>query len=175
MAERPDRAPSRRGFDPERILQTLDEAGVRYVLIGGLAGTLYGSPHVTTDVDVAPEPSPSNLERLAKALESLDARIRVEGVPDGLEFDRSAEMLSRVELLNLTTQAGDLDLAFQPAGTGGYTDLIERAITLDIRGTRVVVAALKDVIRSKEAADRDKDRLTLPTLRALLEREGNGG
>ena len=107
---------------------------------------------------------------MAEALESLDARIRVDGVPDGLDFDRSAEMLSRVELLNLTTRAGDLDLAFEPAGTGGYPDLIEGAITLDIRGTPVVVAALEDVIRSKEAADREKDRVTLPTLRALLER-----
>lgn len=170
MAERPDRHAFSRSFDPERILQTLDQHGVRYVLIGGLAGTLYGSPHVTTDVDVAPEPSPSNLERLGKALESLDARIRVDGVPDGLAFDRSAEMLSRVELLKLTTRAGDLDLAFEPAGTGGYPDLIEGAITLDIRGTRVVVAALEDMIRSKEAEGREKDRLTLPTLRALRER-----
>ena len=57
-----------------------------------------------------------------------------------------------------------------PAGTRGYTDLRRRALEITIRDTPVVVAALADVVRSKEAAGREKDRLTLPTLRRLLER-----
>lgn len=157
-------------FDPEAILRSLEEHGVRYVLVGGLAGTLYGSPYVTTAVDITPERSPDNLAALASALEDLEARIRTEGVPGGLPFDRSAEMLARVEILNLTTRHGDLDIAFVPAGTQGYEDLRRHAVELTIHETRVVVAALADVIRSKEASNREKDRLTLPTLRRLLER-----
>lgn len=159
-----------RPFDPEEILRVLQRHEVRYVLIGGLAATLYGSPHVTTDVDITPDREKENLRRLAEALEDLDARIRVASEPDGVAFDRSAEMLSRVSLLNLTTRAGDLDLAFEPHGTGGFADLTRHATEIDIRGVRVVIAALADVIRSKEAAGRDKDRLTLPTLRQLLQR-----
>lgn len=159
-----------RGFDPEAILRVLDEHDVRYVLIGGLAATLHGSPHVTTDVDIAPDPAPDNLERLAAVLRELDARIRVEGEPGGVPFDRSREFLERASLLNLTTRFGDLDLAFEPSGTDGYEDLRRRAIEIDIRGTRVVLGHLADVIRSKEASGREKDRLTLPTLRRLLER-----
>ena len=159
-----------RGFDPEEILRVLEAHGVRYVLIGGLAATLHGSPHVTTDADVTPQRDPANLRRLAEALDDLDARVRTEGVPGGLPFDRSAAMLSRVSLLNLTTRAGDLDLTFEPAGTRGFEDLLRDAIHLDIRGINVPVASLADVIRSKEAAGREKDRLTLPTLRRLLER-----
>lgn len=157
-------------FDPEALLRTLEAHEVRYVLIGGLAATLYGSPHVTIDVDITPDRDRDNLAALARALEELDARVRTEGVPGGLAFDRSAEMLSRVEVLNLATRFGDLDLTFVPAGTGGYEDLRRRAIELEIRDVRVTVAALADVIRSKEAAGREKDRLTLPTLRRLLER-----
>lgn len=166
-----------RPFNPEEILRVLERHDVRYVLIGGLAATLYGSPHVTTDVDITPDVEAANLRRLADALADLDARIRVEGEPGGLPFDRSAEMLGRVALLNLTTRAGDLDLAFEPQGTRGYGDLRRRAVAIDIRGVQVPVAALADVIRSKEAAGREKDRLTLPTLRRLLERleeEGQG-
>jgi hypothetical protein len=159
-----------RRFDPEEILRVLERHRVRYVLIGGLAATLYGSPHVTTDVDVTPDTAADNLGRLAKALEDLDARIRTPGEPDGLPFDRSAAMLARVELLNLTTRAGDLDLAFRPQGTDGYTDLARGATELVIHEVHVQVAALADIIRSKEAAGREKDRLTLPTLRRLLER-----
>lgn len=157
-------------FDPEAILRSLEEHGVRYVLVGGLAATLYGSPYVTTDVDITPDRAPDNLAALASALQDLDARIRAEGEPGGLSFDRSAEMLARVEIMNLTTRYGDLDITFVPTGTRGYDDLRRQAIELTIHDTRVVVAALADVIRSKEASNREKDRLTLPTLRRLLER-----
>ena len=162
--------PEDRSFDPEEILRVLERHEVRYVLIGGLAATLYGSPHVTTDVDVAPEAGEANLKKLAHSLEDLDARIRTPGEPDGLPFEHSAQMLRKVSLLNLTTRAGDLDLAFEPAGTGGYPDLTRRAVEIEIHGVHVSVAALADVIRSKEASGREKDRLTLPTLRRLLER-----
>lgn len=163
-----------RPFDPAAILRILEEHGVRYVLIGGLAGTLYGSPHVTTHVDITPDDGRDNLERLAAALEELDARVRTEGEPEGLPFDRSAEMLQRSEILNLTTRFGDLDLTFRPAGTDGYDDLRRGALEMEIHDTTVTVAALADVIRSKEASGREKDRLTLPTLRRLLERLDDG-
>ena len=158
------------GFDPRAMLLVLVEHDVEFVLIGGLAATLYGSPHVTTHVDISPASSPANLDRLSAALVVLQARIRVEGVPEGLPFDPAPSLLSRVSILNLTTRFGDLDLTFQPSGTSGYRDLIQSAISLDIGDVRVVVASLEDVIRSKEAADREKDRLTLPTLRRLKER-----
>ena len=159
-------------FDPEALLRVLDETEVRYVLIGGLAATLHGSPFVTTDVDITPDRSGENLTALATALRRLDARIRTEGEPAGLEFDRSAEFLALASILNLTTRFGALDLTFEPSGTHGYPDLSRRAVTLTIRGIDVPVAALADVIRSKEAANRDRDRLALPTLRRLLERQG---
>ena len=41
-------------FDPWAMLRVLVEHEVEFVLIGGLAATLYGSPHVTTDVDISP-------------------------------------------------------------------------------------------------------------------------
>lgn len=159
-----------RQFDPEEILDVLERYEVRYVLIGGLAATLYGSPHVTTDVDITPDANEANLERLASALEDLDARVRAPGEPYGAAFDRSSEMLASVSLLNLTTRAGELDVAFAPHGTRGYPDLSRRAVEIEIHGIRVPVAALADVVRSKEAAGREKDRLTLPTLRRLLDR-----
>ncbi len=157
-------------FDPEEILRTLLEHQVQYVLVGGLAATLYGSPHITTDADIVPDRSPENLARLADALTNLEARVRVEGDPTGLPFDISVSMLSSVEILNLTTRCGDLDLTFVPSGTQGYPDLRKNAIQIDIHGTQVTVASLADVIRSKEAANREKDRLVLPTLRRLLDR-----
>ena len=157
-------------FRPHDILAALDRHGVRYVLVGGLAAVLHGSPHMTTDVDVVPEDGRENLTRLSEALQDLDARIRVAGEPHGVPFDHSPESLSRVSTLNLVTDLGDLDIAFVPSGTHGYRDLARDAEVMTVRGVPVPVASLADVIRSKEAAGRGRDRAVLPALRELLAR-----
>ena len=155
-------------FDPEAILRALVERQVEFVLIGGVAATLHGSNLRTGDIDICPRRELANLDRLAAVLCELDARVRAEGVPDGVPFSPDGPFLARVELLNLTTRCGDLDLAFQPSGTTGYDDLRSGSVVFDLDGLLVPTASLADVIRSKEAAGRRKDEEALPTLRALL-------
>ena len=156
-------------FRPEGILGALNQHGVKFVLIGGFAAVIHGSPYVTTDMDVVPETSRANLERLSEALRELDARVWTSGEPNGLSFSHSAESLARAQVWNLVTLYGRLDISFQPSGTTGFADLVRDAIHLDILDTEVEVASLADVIRSKEAAGREKDRIVLPTLRRLLD------
>ena len=84
-------------------------------------------------------------------------------------------MLSSTESWTLTTRAGDLDLMFLPAGTQGYDDLRRGASRERIAGVTVTVAALADVIRSKEAANREKDSMQLPILRRTLEQSREQG
>lgn len=156
-------------FVPQDVLAALERHGVRYVLVGGLAAILHGAPHITTDADIVPEIGRANLERLSAALKELNARIRVAGEPEGIPFDHSGESLSRVQVWNLVTDRGNLDITFVPSGTRGYDDLVRDARAVVVRGIDVPVASLADVIRSKEAAGRDKDRLVLPVLRRILE------
>jgi len=165
------------GLQAEELFACLERHGVQYVLIGGLAAVLHGSPLPTLDADVCPSRDPQNLERLAAALEDLDARIRTADDPDGVRFPRDSAFLGGIELLNLVTRLGDLDLALTPAGTTGFAELASRALAMTIRGVTVRVAALEDVIRSKEAANRPKDHRSLPVLRQLLEevRKRRGG
>ena len=88
---------------------------------------------------------------------------------EGHPFACDAAFLANVQVLNLVTRCGNLDLSFMPSGTGGYDDLrlhAERLLVVD--GLAAPIAALEDVIRSKEAADRPKDRAVLPALRTLL-------
>jgi hypothetical protein len=163
-------------FQPQEILATLDKHQVRYVLIGGLAAILHGAAHLTTDVDVVPEDGPDNLEKLSATLRELGARVRVTGEPDGVPFNHDAASLARVQVWNLQTVAGNLDITFTPSGTRGFDDLKRDVVMLRVRGIDVPVASLADVIRSKEAADRQRDRAVLPVLRELLERQtGRGG
>ena len=151
------------------MLVALEREGVRYIVIGGLAAVLRGSPVLTQDLDICPASDPENLQCLARALRVLAARIRTDGVPDGLPFACDAEFFANVELVNLVTAHGDLDVSFRPSGTRGYEDLVGGAESLQLRpDLSPPIASLADVIRSKEAADRPKDRAALPALRTLL-------
>lgn len=161
-----------RRFSPSGILEVLTRHNVKYLVIGGLAATIHGSPHVTFDVDVTPDREAANLKSLSAALTELQAKVRAEGEPEGLEFGHNAHSLGRADIWNLTTPLGDLDITFVPSGTAGYKDLVRDALEIEVQGVRFEVSSLADVIRSKEAADRPKDRLTLPTLRRLLEEQG---
>jgi hypothetical protein len=156
-------------FAPQDVFSVLERHGVRYVVIGGIAAILHGAPHVTTDVDITPEGGRENLERLAAALRELQAKIRVTEEPEGIPFDFSGESLARSGVWNLVTNRGNLDIAFVPSGTRGYDDLVRDAEKKRVRDVDVPVASLADVIRSKEAAGRERDRLVLPVLRRLLD------
>ncbi len=82
----------------------------------------------------------------------------------------NVDIFGRDDMWILVTNHGDLDLVFEPAGTKGYTDLAKRAETVDIDGGRIDAASLDDIIRSKEATGRPRDKEQLPTLRHLRER-----
>jgi hypothetical protein len=161
-------------FDPEQMLSALAGGEVRFILIGGMAAVLHGDVGVTVDIDVVPERTDANLERLAEALRGLGARIRTEGEPDGLAFDCSREFFRNLPsdaIVNMTTEFGDLDVTFCPSGTSGFADLKRDAIDIEAADRlHILVASLEDVIRSKEAAGREKDRLAVPRLRRLLDR-----
>jgi hypothetical protein len=154
------------------VVETLNRHGVRYVLIGGVAATLHGSPLRTGDTNVCPDVRADNLEKLAVALRALKARIRTEGVEGGLPFSCDATFLSRVALLKLETDAGDLDVSFVPSGTQGYDDLVAHVARFDLDGVIAPTAALLDIIRSKTAANRAKDQASLPVLDELARKLG---
>jgi hypothetical protein len=155
------------------MFRVLAEHEVKYVLIGGLAAVLHGSPAMTNDVDIVPEHDDENLARLSDALRSLDARLRAESDPDGIAFDPHPALLAQMAIANLTTRCGDLDLTFAPAGLQGYAELVGAAVVFEIEGHAVQVAALHHIIQSKEAADRPRDRAVLPILYALREEIGD--
>ena len=161
--------------DVERMLEVLDRHRVAYVVIGGFAIELHDvAVPPTRDVDITPSTTPANLRRLAKALNELGARFRVpDGPPEGVHVPGgvTSDWLSTMVTLTLVTDAGPLDVSFVPDGTRGYDDLVAGHVELQFEDRAVRVASLEDVIRSKEAAGREKDVRVLPALRAHLRRE----
>lgn len=162
-----------RSFDPVEICAVLESEGVHFVIIGGFAALIHGSPLPTEDVDVVPARDWENLERLARALERLDAQIRTSGEPVATNID-AAFISNMPHMLNLVTKHGDVDLTFTPAGQlTDYEQWHARSRPAQLReGLVVAVAALDDIIASKVAADRPKDHRALPYLESLREHLG---
>lgn len=155
-------------FDPERILRTLARCQVRYVLIGATAARLQGFPRLTADADIAPARDADNLERLGIALRELGARVYTEAIPEGLPFSCDATTLARAKIWNLVTEAGRVDVIFEPSGTQGYDDLAAGAIIYEVFGVEVAAASLTDILRSKRAANRPQDQQDVLILMEML-------
>ena len=167
-------------FDLQRIVEVLDRHGVDYLLVGGVAAQVYGATRPTRDFDCLASFEGGNLDRLCSALRELGARVRAEGVSDDEARAVAAAMLHpdtfrRVQVSNWMTDAGAVDVLHDMPGRGGerlgFEQLMGRSTVRLLSGVRVRVAALDDVVASKEFVNRAKDRAALPELRALQVRE----
>jgi hypothetical protein len=156
-------------FDPLGALRVLSRHGVRFVLIGGYAGTVRGWALITGDLDVCYARDLENLERLAAALIELGSHLRGPGVPADLPFVLDASSLRNGDAFTFETDLGNLDVLGTPSGTRGFDDLDASATSVDVDGLEVRVASLDDLMRMKRAAGRPKDLIQLEHLGALRE------
>lgn len=152
-------------FDPLAALQALNAAEVDFVLIGGIAARLHGSPSLTRDLDICHARDQENLVRLSRALKALHARLR--GTDDDVPFLLDARTLAAGANFTFTTDEGDIDVLALPAGVTGYDELAQHATEVDVGGVMVKLCDLDDLIRMKRAAGRPKDLIELEVLGAL--------
>lgn len=162
-----------RPFEWTRALVLLTDGGVRFVVIGAVAGRILGSPTLTRDLDVCYARNPENLEALAAVLRQVHARLR--GVDPDVPFRLDAKTLAAGDSFTFTTDLGDLDVLGTPSGTKGYDDLVIDAQTVQIDGRDVLVASIDDLIRMKRAAGRPKDLVEIEILGALREEAASYG
>ena len=152
-------------FDPAPILERFAEAGVDFVVIGGVAGGAHGSAFGTFDVDLAYSRNLENLERVAEVLRSLDASLR--GAPKDVPFLLDAKTLEAGGNFTFSTSLGSVDLLAYPAGSPPYEQLRDAAKVIEIRGHAVRIASLDHLIAMKEAAGRPRDKDMAMEYRAI--------
>lgn len=152
-------------LDAERILRSLAEHGVEYVLIGGLAVQTHGHVRTTNDADLIPAPDPANLRRLAAALRELDAKVLNPGEE---ETEIDAKMLSRATIWQFVTRDGGIDVMHEVPGARSYAELSERALHVRLGDVDVPVVGLDDLIQMKLARGRPVD---LADVAALTDRD----
>ena len=141
-------------FNPlqaQEVAKAFNEGGVDYLFIGKSAAILLGYPGTTQDVDVFPYKSEENGRRMVKALLGLGFI---------LDENAQAEIIRGKDFVQLKDGPFDLDLIFAPDGIESYAEAKTRAVYEDI----FPVANLRDIIASKKASGRMKDKLDLHLL-----------
>ncbi len=157
--------------DFARLLGTLAQQSVEYVLVGGVAATAHGSARLTQDVDVVYARNQANLARLVAALAPYAPYLR--GAPPGLPFHWSVETLKGGLNFTLSTDLGDLDLLGEIVGGGRYENLVRDTLALKIFGVECRCVTLRRLIQLKRAAGRPRDLEAIAELEAILEEGRN--
>jgi predicted nucleotidyltransferase len=145
-----------------RILEDLNEAGVRYVLVGGIALIRHGVVRATRDVDAVFDPDPGNVRKI-QALVSKWQATRPDGSPvppDSITGERT---------IHLATEIGDLDLVSEAAAGIPFSDLLARAETKKVDGVEAPICSLADLVAMKRAVGRERDLADLAELREAHE------
>jgi hypothetical protein len=146
-----------------RILEILEQHGVEYVVVGGVAAVLQGAPLTTFDIDALVRVDRGNAARLAEALAVLEARYR-----ENAALRPTPEDLEAGGHLLLMTNCGPLDVLGFIGGGKRFEDVAESAEKMAIGDLRVRVLSLESLIEEKKALGRDKDRSAVRLLEAVL-------
>lgn len=132
----------------EPLLKPLKKNGIDFVVIGSIAGLVYGSAYPTYDLDVMLASGSANLERLTFALAALNLNLDV-----GLFVEKKG--------LSFDTDFGTLDILGEVGGIRSYEELQRGARRELIAGVAVQVASLDHLIAMKRASSQRKDQLML--------------
>jgi len=138
----------------EEIRDAFAHHHVRYLFIGKSGAILLGFPDTTQDADLFVEKSPENGRAIVAALQELGF---------ALDVEQAGQVAGGKDFVQLKNGPFDLDLVFAPDGIERFDDAWRRRI--DVEG--FPVCHLDDIIASKEATGRAKDRESLPRLRSF--------
>ena len=157
----------------EKILPILAQEQVEFVIVGGVAAVIYGSSHLTSDLDICYGRNKENLNKLVKAIAPHNPQLRLgEKQAEGLTklpFIWDLQTLRNGLNFTLRTDLGDIDLLGEITGIGKFEQVKQDATSISIYSINCLVVSLEKLIKAKQAAGRPKDLLILPELKGLLE------
>ncbi len=145
-----------------RIAQVLAEHRLEAVMVGNAAAALHGAPVTTLDIDFMFRKTPRNLKKLKAVAASLDAGVFKPYYPVS-------------DLFRVVNDDQGLQLDFMPRlhGVRSFEGLRSRATAISFGGNTLLIAALADIIKSKRAAGRPRDKAVLEILEKTLEQQEN--
>jgi hypothetical protein len=140
-----------------RLARALNDEHLDAVLVGNAAAALQGAPVTTLDFDFMFRKTAGNLRKLKAIARALGATVLRPYYPAS-------------ELFRVVNDEVGLQADFMPTlhGVRSFEGLRSRSTAVTIEGAQLRVAALDDIIKSKRAAARPRDRAVLPVLEATL-------
>lgn len=151
--------------DLSQLLEQLSKAGIKFILVGGLAAVVQGAPITTMDVDIVHERSQENISRLFSLLKSMSAYYRR---PDDKIIEPKREDFSEMGHILLTTCSGPVDVLSFIEGGQVYEDLLEHTHSIEFRGNEIRVLDLGKIIELKKESNNPKDKQRLPVLEETI-------
>ena len=157
------------------ILSQLHDHHVDFVIVGGVAAALHGSPRVTFDLDVVPSLAPDSWAAAVDLLWSLGARPRI---PEPRERIRDVEQVQLWQrekgmlALNFRTPDGSTEVDLLVSESGQFEALRQRAAKVTIDQRTFFVASIDDLITMKQQAGRPRDLLDIAQLQDIKKRLG---
>lgn len=152
-----------------RTLEELTEAGVEFIIVGGMAAILLGAPILTLDLDIVHRRTPENVASLLRWLLAHGAYHRFDLADRRLPPKEDA-LLGHGHL-NLQTDLGKLDVLCELSEGEGYDEIVGDTVLMESGALRLRVLGLPRLIAVKAAAGRPKDRAVLPVLVATLDEQ----
>jgi predicted nucleotidyltransferase len=153
------------GPDLGALLEGLVEAGIEFILIGGLAAVVQGAPVTTIDVDIVHKQSSENIAKLLAFLKSIDAFHRR---TDDKVIGPTERDISGTGHALFATRLGALDVLAVIEQGKVYEDLLEHTVEIEFRGHTVRVLDLRTLVELKRASTDPRDRQRLPVLEETL-------
>jgi len=159
-------------LDYRAIFKGLNEAGIDYLVIGGLAVNFYGVPRMTYDIDFAMLLQQENLLKAVRKFKEWGYKPKVPVNPEDLADDAIRDSWVRDKNMKAFTfysdslPIGEIDIVFHLPVP--YTELKERAVYLEVQGVKVPVVSIQDLIRLKLYSGREQDLADVEYLKKIL-------
>lgn len=152
----------------DELLRRLAEAGVEFVVIGGLALNAWGVVRGTKDVDVVIAKDPDNIRRVAEVAVGAGGRVHQGEALLGTPFSIAAALASGDQVA-IESDLGRLDVVQGLEGVPSFEDLRSRAIEAEVLGSMVWICSREDLRAMKQAAGRTRDLADIEDLDAATE------
>ena len=152
------------------LLERLLSHEIDFVLVGGFASVVHGSPIVTYDLDICITITEKEVKKIREALKDLSPRHRM-NPHFKPSFNDYPKTLEGVNNIYLETDLGVLDILSELKPIGDFHTVKKNSVTISLYGYRCRVVSLEDLIKIKQTMTRPKDKETLLHLNEILKKK----
>jgi hypothetical protein len=154
------------------LIHRLSRAKVEFVIIGGVACTVYGSQLTTEDLDICAPMELENLQKIVGCLQDAKPKFRMR--PDLPVVTTDNHNLRGMKNLYLQSDVGQLDVLGEVPGIGDYSVASKDAVVMDFEGSPCKVMQIDKLIQAKRTAGRPRDHIAIAHMEVFRKRLQGG-